>query len=387
MLFLCAAMTHSKELHYEKRKEDEEMKNFKKVIAFLMVAAMTLGMGTVAFADGEEASVSVSAVEEANAGDTVQIKVVAAKDMFLNAFTYVITLDENFVEVDPAVIKSGANINEFDEWTVWQSATLGAQQNYNESGEFGTNYFAIAGAETALSKAQIKSGTVLAVLSVTLKTDVKAGDVIATVSQPNGYRDDKLGETLAAGESVNVTVVEKAQPSSSDPQPSSSSNNDTQSSSNAASTTTAAAGTTTAAAAATTAKDITTAEEALAALTDLSKATAAAAKLNKAAFASDADYAAFTAAVAEANKVLNNANATDAEKAAALKTLKDAMAKADSNALIAAVKAVLNTTATTTKTGNGKNKTGDTAPVAVLMVVAIAAFGTAVVVYRKKVNA
>jgi hypothetical protein len=363
------------------------MKNFKKVIAFLMVAAMTLGMGVVAFADGEksEATVAVSSVEAAEAGTQVTLQLKTAKDIVTNSFTYVVALNSDLVETSKTAIQSiAANYDsEWSEWNNWKLTTLSAQQNYNETGDFGENYFAFAGADTSLKNASVSAGTVLAEMVVTLKADVKEGDVIATVKQPNGYHDDKASAQVYP-EDVEVVVVAKTTTSSS---------STTSTTTKAATTTTKAATTatttaaTTTAAAATTAAEIKTADQALNALDTLAKATAAGAKLNKASFASEADYNAFVKALEAANTVLKNANATEAEKAAALKTLKEAMAKATESSLVSAAKEVVATAATTTKSASGKTKTGDTAPVAALMVVALAAFGTAVVVYRKKVNA
>lgn len=53
----------------------------------------------------------------------------------------------------------------------------------------------------------------------------------------------------------------------------------------------------------------------------------------------------------------------------------------------AATTAAAAATATTTNVAADETKTGDTAPIAALMLVAMVSFGTAVVVYRKKVNA
>lgn len=145
-------------------------------------------------------------------------------------------------------------------------------------------------------------------------------------------------------------------------------------------TSTKAANTTVATTAAIT-TEIKTAEQALAALTDLKKATVAGSKLNNAAFANETDYATFVKALEAANKVLSNPKATDSEKAAALETLKVAMSKAKEAELVSAVK-VAETVTTTTKTET--KKTGDTSPIVVLILVAMASFGTAVVVFRKK---
>ena len=146
--------------------------------------------------------------------------------------------------------------------------------------------------------------------------------------------------------------------------------------------------------AATTAKPITTVEDAFEAIDTLAEAIAVAAKLDESAFASKDDYNAFQAVLAAARKVANNDKATQAEKDKALADLKAAMEKyfgknsgndKGRTKFLAAAKEVLEAANSSgTETGG---KTGDSAPVAVLMLVAIAAFGTAVVVYRKKVNA
>lgn len=364
------------------------MKNFKKVIAFLMVAAMTLGMGVVAFAEEAPAKVKalvVDKIEEAKSGDTVTIRVLTNQELSWNAGKLVVTLDETAVKTADADVK-GANSGSVGKW--WKLAQT-ATGKYDEAAKtVAWSSAAIDPDDPAAYK--VPAGTVVAEFNVVLAKDVVAGDKIATVTCAFITDSSSGVDTDIHPEDVDVVISEKASESSSevtDPtQPTQPGPTDpTQPGPAPVDPTTGATGATNAPAATT--KDIVTKDDALNALDTLAKATAAAAKLNKAAFASDADYQAFTKALADANKVLSNPKATDAEKAAALKTLKDAMAKADEKALVAAVKAVINTTPATTKAGNGKTKTGDTAPVAALMLVAIAAFGTAVVVYRKKVNA
>ena len=442
------------------------MKNFKKVIAFLMVAAMTLGMGTIAFAEEKsEAPISVTPVQAASAGDTVMIQIKTAKDMSFSAGNLVIDFNEEKVASlsNEDLMAIPGNVNERGKYNVWKLPFLGAPNAVasgypDDEDRFVENYFNCLWAE--YNDAWLDAGTTMLELYVLLKEDITAGDSLGVVFSPSGITDNDNGDVYKYAD-IDITVVAASSSSSS----SSSSSQKTSAKTTGKTTGKTTAKTTTKGADATTTTkgaDVTTTskkaietpkdafdsmdtlENAVNAVEKLDKskfatetdynnvqtakaeaekvlknpnATAAektaalnalkattviaeldtvdeavnvAKKLDKAAFASDADYQAFQTALAEAQKVLSNQNATAEQKAAALATLKAAMDKASDIAIINAfnvVNAPAAVAPTTAGGSNGKAKMGDAAPVAALLIVAIAAFGTAVVVYRKKVNA
>lgn len=438
LLFLCAAMTHSKELHYEKRKEDEEMKNFKKVIAFLMVAAMTLGMGLTAFASettgsavtpSTEECITFAPIEPAEAGSTVTIKLMPTKKMTFSTATLVVQLNPDVVDVSAASVKS-VNSNYGKCWKL-----DGCTGNYKTSSpEHGENVYIGAVATTDVDSSTAEANDVVLELNVKLKTNAAVGDTIATAKFKGGVKSMVVtGTDPATGDytygddvmtypsDIVVKVTEKAQESSSDDttkpsddttKPSDDINKPGDQTTTAAGgqTTTAAAGgqnTTTAAGGQNNApalpkaadiKNTTNALEALLSMVENGKyndvLSVAKAIDNASNFTSKDNYNNFKSKLDAYEKVLANPNATQAEKDAAYNALIETMqenllSNSGKNNLIKNVQDKLNAlngVPATTKTGKG-GKTGDTAPVAALIVVAIAAFGTAVVVYRKKVNA
>lgn len=349
----------------------------KKLLAVVLAMAMTLGMGAVASA--EEASTAepffkVGTVEEAKAGDTIEVNVYAGETTILAAFELNAKIDTTkveFAQKNPAkMIKS-------------YPGTIVANYVEEKSLAIVTSAFA-ANPDFYEGEADVKAGDLFATIQLTVKEDLAPGTEFITVSTKlvTGAKIDGTEYTdfgLTTGDVV-VEVVAKATEAPTEAP--------TQAPTNGTQAPTQAPTNGTQATQATTTKALTKAD-AMNAVTDLSKAVALADKLSKDAFANASDYEAFAKALANAKAVLANAKATDAEKAAALDALKTLIAKADDAAVVkAATDAGLvgtTTAATTAKVDN--TKTGDASNALALMIVAIAAFGTAVVVYRKKVNA
>ena len=390
------------------------MKNFKKVIAFLLVAAMTLGMGVVASAEGTKNDyLETKAEKQADGTVKIQVLVNADKVLQLNAGTLTIALNDDVVEVGEAAIKEDARnkFSEADGYYKFYNAN-GGVGNYDEASKSFIVSIAQPGAEAQYPHDIIvgdtnygSTGNVLLEVYAPLKADAAVGSTVATLSFEDGSITDEMNGTpdadgakkLALSDldfvlaEAAVDVTTEATTGKTTEKTTGKTTDKTTGKSDDKTTTKAGEGT-----AATTksltdlANSIVTEADAMNALNQagLDVAVAAANKLNKNAFASDADYNAFKAALDAAKAVLKNPNATQAEKDAALAALEAAMAKADDAKVVAAVKAALQEAAAKNNSTTGKGgKTGDAAPIAALMIVAIAAFGTAVVVYRKKVNA
>lgn len=387
------------------------MKNFKKVIAFLMVAAMTLGMGLVAFADGDVTgpavevgalkaenlgtledgtaetahSITVDKIKAVKAGETVTITVKAAKDMCLNSFLYDVYMDTSKV----SVVKDTPNYNaKFDTWMGWAYTNLAPEVKYNETGDRGSDYYTFVGATSNNMLGFVESGTTLFSIVVKAEVDLAEGDVIATVDQINGYTDAmEVADAQtkhSMGEVVQVVIAAADAPSSSNSSNTPSSSNTPGGNTPGSSNTPGGSSNANQQAAANNGQATTAAESDLVRLqnsiTDINKANEVVNALAKDMGSTDeATKAEILKLQTLINDMVKNPSKyTDAQKKDAIAQLKNLLAKVDAKII-----AKLAPKASTT----GKKKPGDTTPVVALVLVAIAAFGTAVVVYRKKVNA
>lgn len=425
MLFLCAAIAHSKELHYEKRKEDEEMKNFKKVIAFLMVGAMTLGMGLTAFAATDDAvegptgpaaevgtdDVFAVQVDEGKAGDVVTINVKVTRDVKWGSGAVTLTLDENYVKATEDDLKA-VNPKVGDCWA--------AKNGGSQAGKLKAGAPMFNGAST--DPELWEAGTVIIALKVTLAKDAPVGTTIATISGTEITNvqdpDDPSKDQILAPKSVAAVTTEKVTEPNTPDDPNQGDNNQgdnnqggdvNQGDNNQGNTANNGnQGNNNNAPVATPlpkAEDIKTVTAALEAIADLvengkyNNALEIAKTLGADSFVSADAYKAFYEKMSAFEKVLADPNATEQDKIDAYNAMiltmqENLLSDKGKNTLMEAVKAKLNevqgvttTTAAPSSTKAKNSKTGDTAPVAALILVAIAAFGTAVVVYRKKVNA
>lgn len=378
------------------------MKNFKKVIAFLMVAAMTLGMGLTAFADDAVDLFEASKVEAVESGN-VTISLIAKQDVFFKAGDFKLELNADLVNTDAATVKG---LQEADGDLLLTFGPVGILGGSSYVEETATVNF--SGAGTSSKTCTAKAGEALVTVTVPLKGAIKDGDVIGTFKFSGTLTTGTdAGEVEILPQDVEVKVsaaASSSEESSSDVQNPTDPTPGPTDPTNAPTTAAGGQGTTAAPTAAPTTKalpkadDIKTVTNALEACADLvengnyNAVLNIAKKLDASCFTSKEAYDAFAAALKNYEAVLANPNATEQQKIDAYNKMIELMQESvltqkGKDTLMNNVKQALTTTPATTKAGNGKTKTGDTAPVAALIIVAIAAFGTAVVVYRKKVNA
>ncbi len=381
----------------------------KKVMAFLMTAAMTLGMGAVAFASettgpavSENPVIIKAEVKPAKQGEKTTLDIVTTQDVIFGSYKFEINFDATKVTFDPT---EEANQERLDEET---GTVISPVKIFKGAYAPEANKVAFNGATTSDLQAKIKAGRTVASFTVTAVKDLEEGEVVAEITMPNGYTDlTPVTPVRTDADPVQVVVAKAPEPTTEVPtEPTTSGQdttqggqdatqggnqggNDSQGGNQGGNDSQGGNQTGTPAGTQAAPQKVTTKDGALNAITTLDQALKVGAKLDKSSFASDADYQAFVAAQKAAESVLNNPKATAEQKAKALADLKAAMSKATEKALVDAVNntivAPAATQATTKKVTN--NKTGDNAPVVALVLVAIAAFGTAVVVYRKKVNA
>ncbi len=329
----------------------------KKLLAVLLVMAMVLGMGAVVSASPETEAkevLAISGTEEMATGETVTLTISVKEEVMMSGYEFTVTWDT-------AKFELATEPNKFGQYATYDAAFVySGGSKVNNPPEDGT--FLWSGANSDYAAATVAAGTKVASITLKALADVAVDDVVASLNV-KFIKDDYTGDTYMKDKKVDVVATEKATTTTT-----------TTKKADVTTTTTKAADKTTTTKAAdktttTKAAEIKTTEEAIAAIKDVDSAIKVANKLTKADFANAADYDALVKAVAAKD----------------LAGIKAALAKANEKALVAAVSAIVAPATTTAKATN--SKTGDASNVAALMAVAMVAFGTAVVVYRKKVNA
>ncbi len=172
----------------------------KKVIAFLMTAAMTLGMGAVAFAEETEPAqnppVVKAEVAAVKKGEKTTVNIVATQDVEFGSYKFVVDFDAGKVNFDAA-----------DE----------ANKKKNAIGIYCSAFYAkipnkviFNGATIDEEEGNIPAGTLIASFTVTAAKDLEEGEVVAVITMPNGYTDMTIGNPVRSdADPVNAVVVKE----------------------------------------------------------------------------------------------------------------------------------------------------------------------------------